>query len=118
MKPHKDQDGYKYIRVKTYGRDKIGNEVIIPGTLIYNDNKESWTRIISSVRVERAVETDDYLRRCEDEGLDVAYGSHVGSPGKGWLVYRYDLPENGHGPTLCEAYGDYRAARAKREREQ
>lgn len=111
MKPHKDQDGFKYIRVKTFGKDKRGNEVIIPGKLSYNDNKESWTRIISSERVERAVQTDDYLRRCHDEGL-TALRFRDGC----WMVN--DRDAMGIGDTLREAYGDYRAARAKREREQ
>jgi hypothetical protein len=66
------------------------------------------SRIISSRRVERAVETDDFLRLCAEEGLTVTYyGDLTTHPclSRKWFV------EAGYqGDTLREAYYRYHAA--------
>ena len=107
MKPHKDQAGYKYIRIKALGKTEDGWErvgrVVCAGkaiTLDYNDNA-SGSRIISSERVERAVETDDFIRRLLSEGLDATVCQ------SGWCVSTW--AEESSGPTIRAAYENYRA---------
>lgn len=105
MKPHKDQQGYKYFRIKPQGKNENGHEILAKwydGTVVaYCDDKEDWTRIISSERVERAVETDDFIRRLLSEGLDATVCQ------SGWCVSTW--AEEGSGPTIRAAYENYRA---------
>ena len=58
--------------------------------------------------VKEALETADYLKRCADEGLQVLRTSdgtwHLGKP----YVEPFDAGGT-HGPTLREAYDNYKA---------
>lgn len=119
--PHKEQDGWVYIRVKK-GRPKIrynrsSREAYVGvvgciGPLFYDDTLRG-SRVISSRRVERAVETDDFLRLCQQEGLTAMLG---GLSGK-WMVYDSHGAEDhmGWGKTLREAYYRHRAMRGDAE---
>lgn len=102
LAPHKEQDGWRYIRV--------------PSFIQYDDTLPQF-RIISSRRVEQDVETGDYLRLCADEGLTVNYFSSPGSA-PCWIVtsdalestFRGAAATLPHAPTLREAYHRYHAA--------
>jgi hypothetical protein len=66
-------------------------------------------RTISSRRVEQAVETADFLRLCESEGLWVEFGVGEWSVSEGRLGKDDFLSISGEGPTLREAYFRFRS---------
>lgn len=120
LAPHKEQDGWVYIRVKK-GRPKIrynrsSREAYVGvvgciGPLFYDDTLRG-SRVISSRRVERAVETDDFLRLCQQEGLTVTRVARDGS----WCVYSLNpAGPVSTGSTLREAYYRHRAMRGDAE---
>ncbi len=147
LAPHKEQDGWRYIRVPSSIVTKMGDQhddamrvfdaaiVITRGSfaatidqpileLSYRDT-EPWSRIISSRRVEEAVETADYLKKCAGEGLCALnilgtwYVSGSWSRG-GYYVEKSHEAEyvnfverdgkHAGGRTLREAYHRYHAA--------
>lgn len=119
LKPHQEQEGWVYVRVKKVV-SPFGDpwewlpRVVSPGDYVaeyneYHDKAEN-ARIISSRRVEEAVETADFLKKCAEEGLLV-----VAYPDGKWDVaarypdrtWRSNLP---HCLTLREAYFRYHQA--------
>ena len=126
----KDQDHWVYIRVKKvrdYMLKAAGGhpkcraiEIRAPEDVRHHQREHSYmsgagqyvdipqgARIISSARVERAVETDDYLRKCDDERLEarrLASGEWRVVPSS----YSKHMPM-GAGLTLREAYHRYKA---------
>lgn len=129
LAPHRIQDGWRYVRVPSsivspLGAPRESDEVVFaarlsltnsmatPGLethleLSYRDDVPG-SRIISSRRVEEAVETADFLKLCAEEGL-TAQRSHVL---KQWLVWGGQHTaghEYGVGDTLREAYYRYKA---------
>ena len=141
LAPHKEQDGWRYWRVFTkpprrgnmpdepkgavglWELDEDGKRAaMVPFAALkasnmfigYDEHKDG-SRVISSRRVEEAVETADYLKRCADEGLTAQLGTahrpdmkcwYVGSP-HNYLTWSQDC---GSGDTLREAYHRYKAA--------
>lgn len=125
LAPHKMQDGYVYLRLRVRRRGANGGVFVklmrdIPGDIIgYLDNRPSQ-RIISSRRVEEAVETADYLKRCAEEGLSAYWmtkprGSEYTVDGKTevpypcWVIERWTDEVTidgrcGAASTLREAY--------------
>ena len=121
LAPHPKQDGFVYIRVPrgvTRWFDEKRTTVVTPlaywrGMVAYHDDMPG-TRAISSRRVEEAVETADYRKRCADEGLHAVYHSTGGKTHKGglydagWTVFVPDKPAFRQGTsTLREAYFRY-----------
>jgi hypothetical protein len=132
LAPHKEQDGWQYWRL--FMRTEYADREIAPdaginsiwlfrpaadgkhfeyvkprdvGVGVYYSDDTPGSRIISSRRVEEAVETADYLKRCADEGLFVAYVE-----GEWWVSRRsieWDAPCK-VGTTLRESFHRYRAA--------
>lgn len=122
LAPHTEQDGWVYVRVERkklrfprrweasislYGIPGFaaGDEGNSPEA--YSDDRIG-SRIISSRRAERAVETDDFLRLCAEEGLRVVRSGHCLE----WAVFDEfsQHPEIVIGSkTLREAYYRYRA---------
>lgn len=97
LAPHKEQDGWRYYR--------------LPSCFMYSDDEPDH-RIISSRKVERAVENEEFLRLCLEEGLVAERNS------AGWMVSRESSigQENvGLGDTLREAYYRYKAANEQSE---
>ncbi len=80
-RPHEDQDGYRYIRVAARGllssgmyyRSSSSTAAIGTRTRFYADYHPDQ-RVISSRKVEDAVETMDYLRLCRERGWIVHFG--------------------------------------------
>lgn len=122
LAPHKEQDGWRYWRVRVappaQGAKRVRNWEIVSPTadgrwhalpmdddlgLAYRDDIPG-SRIISSRKVEQAVETWEYLERCVDEGLEVLLTSSAC-----WRVYRFDSRPTAHGASLREAYHRFRA---------
>jgi len=125
LAPHKEQDGWRYVRVPSSivsplgapresdevvfaARLSLTNSIATPGLethleLSYRDDV-TCHRIISSRRVEEAVETADFLKRCADEGLVASWIRDY------WLVYELAEPPQATGNTLREAYYRYHAA--------
>lgn len=123
--PHKEQEAAVYIRAlrvpgpaatKFVNADASeyveGPDYFLPtrskkDIVVSYDDSRGAARTISSRRVEEAVETADYLKLCEQEGLIVA---------RQWL----GLWGVAHGyselhpawPTLREAYHRYKAAQS------
>lgn len=113
--PHKEQDGWAYIRVPKgwpkgrYNRSSreayAGCGIGCVGPVFYDDTLPG-SRVISSRRVERAVETDDFLQLCQQEGLTVTRVARNGS----WCVYSLNpAGPVSTGSTLREAYYRHRA---------
>lgn len=122
LAPHKEQDGWRYVRVPSSivsplgapreseevfaARLSLTNSIAAPGLethleLSYRDDVPCH-RIISSRRVEEAVETADFLRLCAEEGMSACYlRDH-------WLVYSAG-PGQASGTTLRTAYYRYKA---------
>lgn len=109
LAPHKEQDGWVYARfprkwlniIRDYGY------YAHPGPNFPRIAYEEWTpdnRLITSRRVERAVETDDFLRLCAEEGLAAVLDRAR------WTVYDSCISYTGGGATLREAYYRYHAA--------
>lgn len=146
LAPHKSQEGWVYVRVKSCGRRTdfrwrtlfrtiiqaadihllklpngfpmvfaIGeNDVVQPieNSLIPYQDHVADSRVISSRRVEKAVETADFLKLCDDEGLDVIRGRSAPGASPAWYVYRMGQSEPwSRGDTIREAYFRYRATR-------
>lgn len=130
LKPHREQEGAVYVRalrvpwsalVGTESVDELdpalqantGPWYLLPrrsgrGVYVAYDDSLPACRTISSRRVEEAVETMDYLKRCEDEEL-VVMVDWCHSGGK-WgvapsLTFDSDTMEWGY--TLREAYHRY-----------
>jgi len=122
LAPHNDQDGWVYWRVRaTTGAANA--PAVNPLWLVKKDTLECvkasdigvavgyrdvtpTSRIIASRRVERAVELDDFLKLCAEEGL--AAQMYNGC----WLVWQFGSPldrPDGRGKTLREAYYRYHA---------
>ena len=105
LAPHKEQDGWVYVRVNKnplLHRD---------GTRVTYNDQPSYRRIISSRRVEQAVETWDYLQRCAEDGL------YVWQPSRPTKEYAWAVGSNGNegqGGTLREAYHRYKAKEGNR----
>lgn len=127
LAPHKEQDGWRYVRVPSSivsplgapresdevvfaARLSLTNSIATPGLeahleLSYRDDVPCH-RIISSRRVEEAVETADFLKLLTSEGLYASYW-----PDGQWLVAASKSTGNrGSGTTLREAYYRYHAA--------
>lgn len=128
LAPHKDQDGFVYVRVRREGDlyrhtetpdgNPFGAVLDIMRRFVYRDTQPQQ-RVISSRRVEEDVETGDYLKRCLDEDLDVRCWSAVGATGymhnvtgAWWIVWKPShkkaMPSGS--PTLREAYWRYKNA--------
>lgn len=110
LAPHKEQDGWRYVRTPL---DACMGDMWTEenGVLEYRDDK-AGSRIISSRRVERAVETDDFLRLCAEDGLKVMYSPGYKTP---WSIMLWPATEEDSamwmsGSTLREAYYRYKAA--------
>ena len=85
LAPHKEQDGFVYTRMPSgiakpdaparfdVPRPLVCTALITKGGEVliehHYDDSEPGSRIISSRRVEEAVETADFLKLCADEGL-------------------------------------------------
>jgi len=146
LAPHKEQDGWVYVRVPSgYARPTFPRAVDfvtrkgLPGLSIGFDSKTFETapmihvayddvaptqRVISSRRVEEAVENEDYLAKCAGEGLvavftqrnEWAVGMYTatGQSGVGITTVGAHSGYDGHAiacaPTLREAYYRYKAA--------
>lgn len=124
LAPHKEQDGWMYWRVRaTTGKNAANAPQCNPLWLVRKDTLECvkasdigiavgyldltpTSRIIASRRVERAVERDDFLKLCSEEGLFVMiqpWGEVIVQGVRdGYTVHR--------GKTLREAYYRYHAA--------
>lgn len=143
LAPHKEQDGWVYYRMRPVSSGNLAARVrnwtlarIIDGTWCLHTDGASGipddvgfaylddvpgSRVISSRRVEEAVETADYLKRCAEEGLvavfDYSDGWHVGlhtrsvAPLGGQRVT--GAHGYGSGATLREAYWRYKNAVAR-----
>lgn len=139
LAPHREQDGWVYWRLKaTTGKNAANAPTINPLWLVKKDTLECvkasdiglavgysddspGSRIISSRRVEEAVETADFLKLCAEEGLwygrDYKCGWSVGKRGLSFdaiggmplLLNEDDAQLFGHGTTLREAYYRYKA---------
>lgn len=130
LAPHKEQNGWRYVRVPSSivsplgapresdevvfaARLSLTNSIATPGLethleLSYRDDVRCH-RIISSRRVEEAVETADFLKRCVEEGLSATrFPRHDDMC---WRVDEYgNIAVCGYGTTLREAYYRYKAA--------
>ena len=123
LAPHRVQDGWVYWRIKTTPAASAANAPTInPLWLVKKDTLECvkasdlglgvgysddapGSRIISSRRVEEAVETADFLKLCDEEGLIAVKFPQL------WRVEEYTcLSTAGYGRTLREAYYRYKAA--------
>ena len=124
LAPHKEQAGWLYLRSRRGGEKVAGSPlVVVDGCDIEYNDDQSGSRVISSVRVEEAVETADYLKRCAAEGLTawmigarddsswaVAAGGRGMHTGYGTSVFiQYFNRVAGQAPTLREAYHRYHA---------
>jgi len=122
LAPLEERDGWVYVRMRrgrTYENGTIagnfpmrdgygGMPELMGGWFEYSDMHPAC-RVVTSRRVEDAVETADYLRRCADENLDtIRHGDgpmapqwSVGAIGRGWA----------DGRTPREAYWRYNSGR-------
>ena len=120
MAPHKEQDGWVYVRVRKLRKlgplCRPGFHFLRAGMshrkqdhLIYAEDPPE-SRTVSSRRVERDVETGDFLRVCRAEGLDVRTWCGIKGDlcytGEWWAI---ENEEQGY-PTLRIAYFRYKAA--------
>ena len=124
LAPHNEQDGWVYWRVRaTTGKNAANAPTVNPLWLIRKDTLDfvkasdlgiaigylditPTSRIIASRRVERAVERDDFLKLCAEEGLFVG----IEPDGEVTLQGVSDNYFVHHGKTLREAYYRYHAA--------
>ena len=123
LAPHKEQDGWVYVRVpRTYlGEPLPGMRAVpptedlptpmklykFPGPGTYEvgyPDTDPGSRVISSRRVEEALETAAFLKLCAEEELYAAYWPH-----SHWLVAALNTGNRGSGTTLREAYYRYKA---------
>jgi hypothetical protein len=143
--PHKEQDGWVYVRAArvpkpTVDRDWPIDDATHDGSPVYRLIRSSGrfidvaygdgnnhARTISSRRVEEAVETADYLKRCAEEGLTagrVPFWSELEKQDDGswkrhvlswvWHVAPLDRADLfGEATTLREAYHRYHNRRAE-----
>ena len=129
LAPHRVQDGWVYWRIKTTPAASAANAPTInPLWLVkkdtlecvkasdiglgvgYSDDTPS-SRIISSRRVEEAVETADFLKLCDEEGLIATKLPPLRKADSRWRVDEYTgVSVSGYGRTLREAYYRYKAA--------
>ena len=132
LAPHRVQDGWRYVRVPSSivsplgapresdevvfaARLSLTNSIATPGLethleLSYRDDVPCH-RIISSRRVEEAVETTDFLKLCAEEGLTVTKFPLIRNADMRWRVEAYtDVEPAGYGDTLRSAYYRYHAA--------
>ena len=139
LPPHREQDGWQYWRVRVLNRvhakDGVKPDAGLNGLLLARPNEEgtAWecvrprdigiaihyddsatqTRVISSRRVEEAVETADFLKLCAEEGIRVVYNGdgkgrwYVGGAACSFLSIPW-----GTGDTLREAYYRYKSQEA------
>lgn len=126
LAPHREQEGWVYWRLRaTTGKNAANAPTTNPLWLVKKDTLECvkasdiglavgysddtpGSRIISSRRVEEAVETYDFLKMLTSEGL---YASCW--PDGEWLVApAYHRSVTGIGTTLREAYYRYKAEAA------
>ncbi len=121
LAPHKDQNGYVYIRVLKWGKRFLPHALPDTGfgrlcaamsSAFYRDDNPDQ-RIISSRRVEEAVETMDFLKRCHEESLSVQTWPVWGKTN--WVVFPMGPTGSSTAgmetyPTLREAYYRYHAA--------
>lgn len=133
LAPHKDQDGWAYVRVRRddpFGEghvdalgnarfespmrsrcrypngDDAGTSIGFTAPVYYNDSVFPDSRIISSRRVERAVETDDFLRLCAKEQMTLTIHPDMDV----WLQGPDDNYAVHKGRSIREAYYRYYAA--------
>jgi len=117
LAPHHEQDGYAYYRLPN---SNLSRRVFIRAMEIIGLGRgmdEPWypddapnQRIISSRRVEEAVETADFLKLCAEEGLAVTKFPLIRKADMRWRVEKYtDTSTAGCGATLREAYYRYKA---------
>lgn len=124
LAPHNEQDGWVYWRVRVTGAKNVANvPAVNPLWLVNQDTLECakasdlglgvayldltpTSRVISSRRVERAVERDDFLKLCAEEGLFVG----IEPDGEVTLQGVSDNYFVHHGKTLREAYYRYHAS--------
>jgi len=119
LAPHKEQDGWVYVRtlakaVRPWrhfahapaisGAPERAQGAPFGAAILYDEDRPE-SRRISSRRVEKAVENDDYLKRCTDEGLFVKFSPF------GEVTVQGPLDEYvpHEAPTLHEAYYRYKA---------
>jgi len=132
LAPHKEQDGWVYVRVRKVGEPfrsttvmgrrvsailfQTAWDVSMRVHCIYHDTDRF--RIISSRKTEEAVETWEYLKRCEDEGIQVTRWADEYRNGKRYPILesrRWTVNGDGrhgdffNGATLREAYHRYKA---------
>jgi hypothetical protein len=119
LAPHKEQERYVYVRMWKEGSYTLtssrhlvedGRVPVMSTVFGYSDDQPDQ-RVIASKRVEEAVETYDYLKKCEDEGLWCDRCPVVGEVQ--WSVWRdveTKLTTMRWGATLREAYHRYHAA--------
>jgi hypothetical protein len=119
LAPHKEQQGWRYVRVRWTGSpwtDDQPLQALVTSQwalnnarcIAYNDSA-AGSRIISSRRVEEAVEIYDYLKLCAEEGLTARFfrpNVYGWDGGYRWAVGTRFLS----GDTLREAYHRYKAA--------
>lgn len=131
--PHKQQDGWAYIRVEkdgitdqgnqAYPFDEYGGQTHFDGSFKYArseqcvyDDEASYSRVISSRKVEEAVETLEYLRLCAFHGLAATYLSvSVWVVGEWHYVGGEYYGGYREGKTLREAYWRFKNAKASNE---
>ena len=95
--PHKDQDGWRYVRVPSIIARQYPDD--LPGS-----------RMRTSRRAEADFETGDFLRLCAEERLCVTVGHYGSSERNRFSVFSARLDHPCFGPTLREAYYRYHAA--------
>jgi len=141
LAPHKDQDGWVYWRTASktakpanmpddpagaialwqFHPDGKQARMMKPsamkegGLFIGYDDRKEGSRVISSRRVEKDVETGDFLKKCAERDLRASYDPSTGSEEHQWTVESALLPDElvesvAYGPTLREAYFRYMAA--------
>jgi len=136
LPPHEDQTDWVYVRVpKHYMAQmfqivmsttffKLTTEIVLVDevTLTYPDDKDG-SRVISSARTEESVETCDWLKRCEAEGLVASYDGFVDEwlvmsreQAVAWIDHGTPIPESSvpvAARTVRAAYEDYRRRAAE-----
>ena len=103
--PHKEQNGWRYVRVPSVIARQYPDD--LPGS-----------RMRTSRRAEEDFETGDFLRLCAEEGLHVAWHPDDGPElthymkkwERGWCVFMVGQSDTSYAPTLREAYYRYHAA--------
>ena len=126
LAPHEDQDGWLYIRVKRHPQgwgptvpdSALGLAIQSPQSIKFSYPSTSYvdshaeSRIISSSRVERAVEHDDIFRLCAEQRLIVTYDPR--SPVWPWSINEEALSTKGR--SLRDVYAEHCLRREEKAR--